>query len=83
MSPNQYTCPLCHQTNACGLNQMSSKACWCESLSLPEKTPELNEKLEELQGNMVSFSELGQSQSCICQACLTKLNHLSKGLITR
>ena len=80
LSLNQLACPLCHQNNACGLNKINNKVCWCESITLVEKTPNVTDELGVIKGTKVNLAELEKSQSCICQKCLNMLNSLIKEL---
>lgn len=77
----QRVCPLCDKANECGLDVIGAKACWCENVTLPAKTTELDDKLPLLKstsssGNKMTMSELEATQSCVCLSCLNKLNDL-------
>ncbi len=56
---NQNQCPLCQQSNLCGVN--GKAACWCVSSDI---RPELLAQVpQELSG-----------KSCVCQQCIDKFN---------
>lgn len=58
-SIDQTLCPLCQQTNLCGVND--DKPCWCVTSDI--KRDLLAQVPKELSG-----------KSCICQKCIDKFN---------
>ncbi|MPY26151.1 cysteine-rich CWC family protein [Shewanella psychropiezotolerans] len=57
----QSLCPLCQRSNSCAVESGGAiENCWCNRASFPPK--------DVLRGAMPS------SNSCICEACIEKLN---------
>lgn len=62
MPNNEFICPLCQQSNRCGIN--SSEPCWCFSSKIPE------DLIKQVPTEY-------KNKSCICKCCVDKFNQLS------
>jgi|TARA_R110002124_G_scaffold201501_1_gene368025 hypothetical protein len=54
-SGNEALCPLCGETNACGVR--SAQVCWCASATIPADLTAL-------------VPDAAKQNACICQACV-------------
>ncbi|WP_199227888.1 cysteine-rich CWC family protein [Haliea alexandrii] len=58
-SGNATRCPLCGESNACGVG--STQSCWCASASIPA-------------GLIALVPAAARQKACICQACVRLYN---------
>ncbi|GAA5314988.1 MAG: cysteine-rich CWC family protein [Candidatus Pelagadaptatus aseana] len=56
---DQFQCPFCHQSNACGAQD--DKPCWCFTLSVPQEL-------------LALLPEQARRKACVCQRCVESFN---------
>jgi len=65
-TPDPSRCPLCGETNACGMVAGDVSPCWCKSVKIPAPVLE-------------RVPAVARDKACICERCATGSGGVSAG----